>query len=154
MNQNLISASLSAEDVNIINEAIATLKEKMPFLSTIQKKEVGSLFKVGTNYQPFLDLAKQTADMHPEILPGVFDMEEFAKDYALYKSMLSVAQQIGQLNESVQKALIAVGSDSIDGALEVYATVKQNKDKVPGLSVAYEAMALFFKRPRTKSADK
>jgi hypothetical protein len=99
-------------------------------------------------------LAKQTADNHPEILPGVFDKVEFAKDYALYKNMQSVAQQIGQLNESVQKALIAVGSDSIDSALEVYATVKQNKDKVPGLSVAYEAMALFFKRPRAKSTDK
>ena len=46
MDQNLISASISPEELISINEAIKTLKEKMPFLSTLQKAEIGGLFKV------------------------------------------------------------------------------------------------------------
>lgn len=151
MDQNLISASLSTEDVESINQAINTLKEKMPFLSSIQKAEINKLFNIGTNYLPFLDLAKQVADSHPEILSGVFNKEEFDKDYLLFKSIQPISQQIAQLNEGSQKALAAVGSDSLDAALEIYAAVKQNKDKVAGLSVTYEAMAAFFKRGRTKT---
>ena len=151
MDQNLISASLSPEELTSINGAIETLKEKMPFLSTLQKAEVGGLFKVGSNYQPFLDLAKQVKDAHPEILSGVFNKDEFDKDYALFKAIQPIGQQISQINEGLQKAVIAVGSDSLDEALEIYAAVKQNKDKVPGLSVTYEAMAAFFKRTRIKS---
>ena len=136
MDQNLISASISPEELISINEAIKTLKEKMPFLSTLQKAEIGGLFKVGNNYQPFLDLAKQVKDAHPEILSGVFNKDEFDKDYALFKAIQPIGQQINQINEG----------------LEIYAAVKQNKDKVPGLSVTYEAMAAFFKRSRIKSA--
>ena len=40
---------------------------------------------------------------------------------------------------------------AIDAALEVYAAVRQHKDKVPGLSVIYTDMADFFKRGRRKS---
>ena len=152
MDQNLISASISPEELISINEAIKTLKEKMPFLSTLQKAEIGGLFKVGNNYQPFLDLAKQVKDAHPEILSGVFNKDEFDKDYALFKAIQPIGQQINQINEGLQKAVIAVGSDSLDEALEIYAAVKQTKDKVPGLSVTYEAMAAFFKRSRIKSA--
>lgn len=153
MNQNLISATLSPEDVANINQAINTLKEKMPFLSAIQKTEIGKLFNIGTNYQPFLDLAKQVVDANPEILPGVFNKVEFEKDYNLYRSLQPIGKQIAQLNEGMQKAVAAVGSDSLDAALEVYAAVKQNKDKVPGLSVTHEAMATFFKRPRVKATN-
>ena len=91
-------------------------------------------------------------DAHPEILSGVFNKDEFDKDYALFKAIQPIGQQINQINEGLQKAVIAVGSDSLDEALEIYAAVKQNKDKVPGLSVTYEAMAAFFKRSRIKSA--
>ncbi|MBP1616771.1 MAG: hypothetical protein H6Q14_598 [Bacteroidetes bacterium] len=151
MDLNLISATLSTEDQEIINQAIKTIREKMPFLSAIQKAEVSGFFKVGTSFQPFLELAKQVRDQYPEILPGVFSKDEFDKDYLLYKSLQPILQQVGQLNEGVGKAVVAVGSDSMDAALEIYAAVKQNKDKVAGLSVTYEAMAAFFKKSKVKN---
>jgi len=36
-------------------------------------------------------------------------------------------------------------------ALEVYAAVKQNKDKVPGLAVVADQMAEFFAKTKTKT---
>jgi hypothetical protein len=36
------------------------------------------------------------------------------------------------------------------GGLEVYAAVKQNRDKAPGLNVAAGEMAVFFQKPGKK----
>ena len=45
---------------------------------------------------------------------------------------------------------MAVSSDAITGALEVYSAVKQNSDRVPGLKVAATEMSEFFKRTKKK----
>ena len=43
---------------------------------------------------------------------------------------------------------MAANSDATDGALEVYAAVKQHRDKVPGLNVVAEDMAESFKKAK------
>jgi hypothetical protein len=37
-------------------------------------------------------------------------------------------------------------------SLEVYAAVKQHRDKVPGLAVVYDELSSFFQRTRKKTA--
>ena len=49
------------------------------------------------------------------------------------------------------KTVMAVGSDTLKGAREVYAAVKQHKDKVPGLSAVYDEMSAFFKKNKIKT---
>jgi hypothetical protein len=88
---------------------------------------------------------------HPEILPGIFDKEEFLRDYELLNTLRPVYNQINELAEGIQKTFTAVGSDTLVAALEVYASVKQSKDKVAGLSVMNDEMAVFFKKAKAKS---
>jgi hypothetical protein len=90
---------------------------------------------------------------HPEILPPVFDKAEFLKDYALLIALRPILNQINELAESMQKTFTAVGSDSLVEALEVYAIVKQNKDKAPGLSVISDEMGVFFKKAKATKVD-
>jgi len=151
MAQNLISATLTAAESTAIIEGINSIKTKMPFLSTLQKTDVSGLFKIGNAYLPFIDIIYQVVVTHPEILPAIFDKDEFIRDYELFNAMRPIFNQINELAESVQKTFTAVGSDTLVSALEVYAAVKQNKDKVPGLSVMNDEMAIFFKRARAKS---
>lgn len=47
----------------------------------------------------------------------------------------------------------AINSDALVAGLEVYAIVKQNRDKVPGLNVTADEMAEFFQKPARKSAS-
>jgi hypothetical protein len=110
------------------------------------------MFKVGNAYLPFVDLAHQVVDSHPEIFPPVFDKEEFKKDYALLSTMRPIVTQINELAESIQKTFTAVGSDTLTESLEVYDYVKQNKSKVPGLNVIADGMAKFFKKSKIKEA--
>lgn len=123
----------------------------MPFLSAMQNVDVNTIFKVGNAYQLLLDLALQVVDTHPEVLPPIFDKEEFRKDYELYKAISPLTLQVARIHTGLQKTVMEVGSDSLIEALEIYAAVKQNKDKVPGLSAVYEEMRTFFRRNKIKT---
>lgn len=150
MAQNLISASLSATEAAEVEQNLTAAKAGLKFLLSLQTDDTKGLFKVGTNFLPLVDEAFQTVKNHPEILPGVFDKEEFLKDCALLSALTPILNQINELAEGVKKTYTAVGSDALVASLEVYAAVKQNKDKVPGLSVTSDRMAEYFKKNKAK----
>ncbi len=151
MTQNLISANLTAADAAEVQQNLSNAKTKLSFLLSLQTDDTITLFKVGNAYLPFIDLAYQTAIAHPEILPGVFDKDEFIRDYTLLSALRPIFSQVNELLESVQKTFTAVGSDAMIEALEVYTAVKQNKDKVPGLAATAGQMAVFFKKTKPKT---
>ena len=151
MSQNLISASLSADDAAEVQQSLLAAKAKLGFLLSLQTADVVTLFKAGNAFLPFIDKAYQTMVAHPEILPGVFNRDEFEQDYKLLSALRPIFTQINELAEGIQKTFMAVGSDSLVAALEVYSAVKQNKDKVPGLAVTADEMAVFFKKSKAKA---
>ncbi|MDP4272122.1 MAG: hypothetical protein Q8909_18665 [Bacteroidota bacterium] len=151
MAQNLISAVLSDSDAAAVQQSITDARAKLSFLLSLQSDDVVSLIKVGNTFLPFIDKAYQTVKDHPEILSGVFNKEEFFKDYELVGKIRPVLNQINQLAEGLQKTYYAVVSDAMVASLEVYAAVKQNKDKVSGLNVVADEMAVFFKKSKAKS---
>lgn len=151
MSQNLISATLPAADAADILQSLTAAKSKLPFLSTLQATDIKYLFKVGNAYLPFLDRIYQVVINHPEVLPPVFDKEEFLRDYELVNSMRPIFNLVNELAEGVQKTFFAASSDAMVSAFEVYAAVKINKDKVPGLSVISDEMSEFFKKAKAKS---
>jgi uncharacterized NAD-dependent epimerase/dehydratase family protein len=152
--QNLVSASLPAATKDEIIASLATIKAKLGFLLTLQSKEVHSLFKAGRGYAPFIDKAYNAAREHTKILPAVFDREEFERDYKLTKDLELISLQIDELAEGVHNTLTAVLSDALAASLEVYASVRQHRDKVPGLNVVADEMGVFFKKTRKKAAPK
>ena len=151
MSQNLISATLPAEDAADVQQNLAAIKAKLSFLLSLQTEDVATLFKVGNAYLPLIDKAYQTMVAHPEIIPPVFNQEEFALDYNLLSTLRPIFTQINELAESIQRTFTAVGSDALVASLEVYSAVKQNKDKVPGLASTADEMAVFFKKSKAKA---
>ena len=154
--QNLISAVLPAETKTEVIQKLTDIRSKLSFLLSLQSDEIQGLFKAGNGYAPFMEKAYNAANSHPEILPPVFDSAEFKKDFQLSKDLTTIVDMANELTESLQNTLIAVNSDTMTAALDVYSAVKQNRDKVPGLNVVADEMAEFFKRARKKapSAEK
>jgi len=148
--QNLVSATLAPETKADVLNKLVSIKTSLGFLVSLRTDQVHSLFKIGNGYAPFVEKAYHVVNDHPEIMPSVFDVTEFKRDYLLSKDLITIVDQINQLSESLKDTLTAVGSDAISGALEVYAAVKQNSDKVPGLKVASVEMSEFFKKTKTK----
>lgn len=151
MSQNLISASLPAADAAEIKQLLTDAKAKLSFLINLTPDDISGIIIAGNAYLPFIDLAYQTVQQHPEILSGVFDKEEFLRDYALLEAIRPLLMQINELADSLQKAFYAASSDSFVASLDVYAAVKQNQNKVPGLNVVADEMAKFFKKSKAKS---
>lgn len=152
MTQNLISVTLQAVDAAGVQQDLAAAKAKLSFLLSLQTEDVATFFKVGNAYLPFIDKAYQTMLAHPEIIPPVFNQQEFIQDYNLLSTLRPIFTQINELAESIQKTFTAVGSDALVASLEIYSAVKQNKDKVPGLAVTADEMAVFFKKSKVKAA--
>jgi len=108
--------------------------------------------KVGNVMLPFLEKAFNTVAEHPEILPSVFDKDEFIRDYQLTKDLVPISNLLNELTSAIENTLYAANSDCMVEALEVYAAVQQNKDKVPGLDVISAELKAFFKRSRKTAA--
>lgn len=150
--QNLVSAALAPETKGEILQSLAGIKTKLDFLLTLQPDEIRGLFKAANGFAPLLDKANNTIDDHPDIMPKIFDIAEFKKDYQLSKDLTPIVKLVNELANSLQNTLTAVNSDALAGALEIYAAVKQNRDKVPGLNVVAEEMGEFFQKASKKSA--
>ena len=150
--QNLVSAVLAPEAKADIALKLGEVKGILDFLLTLQAQQIHALCKVGNGYAPFIDKAYATAMEHPDILPGVFNLAEFKKDYGLVKDLEPIGIQIDQLAEGIKNTRLAVGSDAMSGALEIYTAVKQHRDKVPGLNVIADDMAVFFRKSKHKEA--
>ncbi len=151
MAQNLVSATLPAEKKTEIMQKLTEIKNALDFLLSLQPKEIRSLFKPGNSFPPLIDKAYHAVADHPEIMPNIFDKEEFIRDYTLSKDLTPIFNQLNELAESVGKTLMAINSDALNGTMEVYAAVKQHRDKVPGLNVIAEEMAEFFKKAGKKA---
>jgi hypothetical protein len=151
--QNLVSASLGPEAQAEIRSHLEAIKARLGFLTSLRGDEVHGLVKAGKGFAPLLDKAYETVSAHPEIMPAIFPLAEFKKDYELYKSLAPIAGLVEELAESLQKTMIALSSDTMVETLDIYGAVKQSAGRIPGLKVVADDMGSFFARPkRAKSA--
>lgn len=150
MSQNLISATLSDADAKVIQQNLVEVRNSLSFLLSLQPEDITGMITVGNSYYPFIEKAYQVFLTHPEILSGVFDKVEYEKDYNLFQAIKPILNQLNELSDSLQKTFYAAGSDTMVASLDIYSAVKSNKDKVPGLNVVADEMAVFFKKTKTK----
>jgi hypothetical protein len=151
--QNLISAVLAPEVVTRVTTKLTEIKSDLSFLISLGVDEIRGLFKAGDTYSSFIDDAYDAVTAHPEMMPAAFDLEEFKKDYALIQSLVPLFNQIKELSDGIEKTLIAVNSDALAESLEIYAAVRQYKDKISGLSVTAEKMAKYFKKSKKSDSS-
>ena len=151
--QNLVSASLTPEQKSSIITKLNDLKNDLGFVISLLPEEKKEYLKVGNVMLPLIEKAHDAITAHPEILPAVFDKEEFENDYKLTKDLLPIANQLAELASAVQATLFAANSDSMVETLEIYAAVQQHKDKVPGLDTVAAEMKEFFKKTRKPKTE-
>jgi len=149
---NRISGTLGPERQAKDLKHLEEVAKDLDFRASVRAEDVRSLFKAGKEYSPFLEKAFSVMNEHPEIVPGAFPSEEFRKDYALLKELEPIASAVDQLAESLQKTMMALGSDAMGAALEIYHAAKYNASHVPGLAASVSDMAVYFAKPRRTAA--
>jgi len=153
MEQNLISAELSAEQFTAILEEFTHLREAMPFLIAMDASQRKRIAKMGDVYKPFVELAIGVVKEHPNIISPLFDSQEFLRDFKLYQNLSEIFEKAVALTEALDNTILAAGSDSFKESLQVYAAVIANKDKVPGLEDIAARMSAFFEKKKSGKKD-
>jgi hypothetical protein len=149
--QNLVSAVITPDIKTKIDQAFTLLGDALSFTVSLQPGDKKAVIKAGDTFVPFIDKADKVVDSHPEILPAVFDKAEFKKDNALRQDLIPIRNKLVSLAEAIDNTLFAASSDCLVAALDVYAAVGRNLDKVPGLNTIHAEMAEFFKKSGTKA---
>lgn len=75
-----ISATLAQADREALLAAVATIKEKLPFLIDLTADERKALPKMGDKSRAFVSKALEVATQNPNFLPRSFDLGELRKD--------------------------------------------------------------------------
>ncbi|MBW4476765.1 MAG: hypothetical protein KME54_07800 [Tolypothrix brevis GSE-NOS-MK-07-07A] len=145
-----ISASLSQKDREAVMEAIATIKEKLPFLIDLTADERKSLPKLGDKSRGFVIKALQVATQNPDFLPRSFDVNEMRLDVELFEALYPVLLSLTQLQQLVDDTLIATGSEAYIAALAVYNYAKASGD-VSGLDTVIDDLGRRFTRKSRKA---
>jgi hypothetical protein len=148
MPANQISATLTQTDRDMVMNAVATIKGKLPFLVDLNAEERKALPKMGDKSRAFVSKALEVATQNPNFLPRSFDLEELRKDVQLFEALYPLLLSITQLQELLDDTCLAVGSESYAAALQVYNYAKASGN-VGGMdAVVGEMGQRFARKPR------
>lgn len=149
MADNRISANLSATDRLAVMDAIATIRQKLPFLIDLTTEDRRTMLKMGDKSRAFVSKALEVATQNPDFLPRSFDIEEMRRDLVLYEALYPILLSLTQLQELVDDTYIAIGSEAYAAALAVYSYAKASGD-VTGLDAVIDEMGRRFSRRSKK----
>ena len=145
-----ISAALKQSERDEVLQAIATIKEKLPFLIDLSNEERKALPKMGDKSRTFVSKALEVATQNPEFLPRSFDLDEMRKDVQLFEALYPVLLSLSQVHELVDDTSLAVGSEAYAAALQVYTYAKAS-GQGGGLETVVDEMGQRFARRSRKA---
>ena len=151
MNYQNIFAEVSTADLQVIKDALATIRQKLPFLVNLTKTERQQLYKTGESRLSFVQNAKAVAQNNPGILPAIFDVGQFASDVNLFAVLTELTTLFKQLVSQSDDTRLAVGAASLAGASQVYKYVQIGVKTTPGLKPLADQLGKAFKRSSQKA---
>ena len=147
-----IDATLSAADVQAIEDDINSIKQKMPFLVTLTSDERKSLFKTGASRLSLIVDTAGIAQDFPNIFPPSFNITAFLRDVELFQKLNELRLKVDSLASQVDDTCLAVGSEAAKEALQVKDYAEAAVDTVPGLRPLVERIGQHFERSRNPAA--
>ena len=120
MPEKCVSATIAQADLDAIKTAIQTLRDKLPFLIALTPEESKSLNRMGDKSRAFVAKAMEVALQHPEILPGVFDVQEMRDDLSLFEQLYPIQMELSQLYTLIEDTTAIAGSEAFTAARMVY----------------------------------
>lgn len=151
---NRVSATLSEADKQAVLDAIATIKTKLPFLVGLPKDARGELPRLGEKTVGYDADCRAAMAARPDLIPSFVQMDELAKDRALWGPLGEIAAALEPVAGAVRDTFDVVGSEIYDADRAFHASVREAaKRGVPGAQAIYDQLKLRFPgRPRGSSS--
>src|SRR5207249_2145442 len=123
MNPNLISATLSPEDIQAITVALDTLRQKLPFLIDLTTEQRTAMAKLGDKTQAFVQKAVEIANEHQNLFAPAF-LDEMRKDAHLLVDLSPILLAVGTIAKKLDDTTMQAGAEAFAAARTVYAVTK------------------------------
>lgn len=122
--QNLITAETDDTTVAAAIASINETKSKFPFLLNLSAENRKKFRKMGPKSVHYVNDNLAGAVQFPNSLPSDFPLPEFAKDVTLINKLYPILVASQALTEGLNDTILALGSDAIKEADEVYSFLK------------------------------
>ena len=124
MSQNLITLTLTDEQLTAADQALATLEETFAGLIALDGDERKGLNRMGGKSEQFCRQTLNVLSQNPQIVPASIGLADAQADLATLDRLRPRLQRLLKLAERAQDSETALGSDVMSLALEGYALLK------------------------------
>jgi hypothetical protein len=130
---NQMSAQLPDEDLNEVLQAIATIRQKLPFLVKLSPDDKKKTSMLDDGRIPFASKALDYASREASISPNPLLLEEAQIDSNLFGKLQKVDRELSRLSEMVSDTRMLAGAELYEFARVVYKMAKISASlDVPG----------------------
>ncbi|HTH11315.1 MAG TPA: hypothetical protein VMA55_17230 [Acidovorax sp.] len=151
MSQNRIELRFTADALQNIDTAIATLENELAGLIALTPDERRELTKMGEKSEAFCRQAVNVLSENSGVLPRNFDLPGYQSDLTALDALRPRTVRLRRLGERLADTEMALGSDLMTGSLEGYASLKL-AGKGEGLDALRKMLSARFSRgPRTET---
>jgi hypothetical protein len=149
-----INTTISPADVQAVKDSFEAILEKLPFLVNLTATERKALLKAGPSSVSFIQNAASAAQNNATILPASFNATDFQKDVDLLATLTELGTLASSVASSIDDTRLAVGSEAMQQATQVYQYFKAAAKNTPGLKpIAEQLGARFQKTRKTKETQ-
>lgn len=151
MSQNLLSLTLSDEQLAAIDGALAALENATAGLIALDNATRRQINKMGDKSEAFVRQTLMVLEQNPDIVPPALGLAEAQADLRALDQLRPVLGRLQRLGERAGDSEMALGSDLMNVALEGYALLKVS-GRNKGLEGASEALGTRFARSPRRPA--
>lgn len=150
MGQNLASVHFTAEQWAELDGAIGVVEALWEPMLVVLPRGRRGIPKMGDGSEPFCRGTERIAKENPRLTPMGVDLDEMGRDLATHDALALRRTRIDRLAEKLTDTDVALGSDVMAAALQIYAQLKLN-GKSAGLDgLRRDLGRRFDKSPRKK----
>ena len=143
--QNLISAEVDNAVVTAAIQTINDTKAEFPYLLNLSAEERKKFRKMGPKSVDYVNENLLGANQFPGSLPSDFPLEEFANDVDAINKLYPLLVASQALTEALNDTLLALSSDAMKEADEVYGFLKTASKRDANAKALVEQIARRFK---------
>ena len=152
MSQNLISLTLTADQLTAIDGALDALEQNLTGLIALQPAQRRSLAKMGDKSEVFCRQTLKLLQQNPQVVPPSLNVIEAAADLAAFDQIGTFLMRLTRLGERAGDTSTALGSDLMSFALEGYGLLRVS-GKNQGLVDLRRDLSARFARGSARSAS-
>jgi hypothetical protein len=124
MSQNIVSISLTGDELTAIRSMLTGLEEKLKAMVELTAAQRLELVKMGPTSESFVRHSLATLEQDPDILPRSFNLEEMQRDLRALDELRPIFSRLRQLGGRAADTERALGSDLYSAALAAYRFAK------------------------------